>query len=487
MSEVRTRIAPSPTGEDLHIGNLYTALINWAFARKNNGQFIIRIEDTDRGRLLEGSEQRILSTIKKFGLNYDEGPDIGGPHSPYRQSERLDIYKKYALELVEKGVAYYCICTKERLDKLREKQTQEKKPTKYDKFCLQDQANVKAKVTQGAQYVVRLNILPDKKMWFTDLIRGEISISSNDLDDQVLLKSDGYPTYHLAVVIDDHLMEITHIIRAEEWISSTPKHVLLYESFGWELPIFVHGPILRNPDKSKLSKRKNPVWASWYLQDGYLPEAILNYLALMGWAHPEQKDIFSLDEFVEKLELKDIKPVGPAFDLTKLEWMNGEYIRRMADEQLAEKLENYLKDIDHIAKNIPSKEVLMKLVPLIKERIKKLSDFIPLTDFFFGKPEYDLALIQKLKIKNQKDALQKILDQLEQMKSPWDAKDFEETFKALAIELGISNLDMFQLIRVAISGQLVTPPLFESMQILGEDETKNRVKETMKFIDSPTD
>lgn len=317
MNTVRTRIAPSPTGEDIHIGNLYTALINFAVARKNGGQFIIRIEDTDRTRYQEGAEQRILASIKAFGLLYDEGPDVGGPHAPYRQSERLPIYKKYAEELVEKGAAYYCICTKERLEALKQEQTKNGQRTRYDKHCLAIQDEVKQEIAKGTPYVIRLNVLPDKKMWFKDLIRGEISISSNEVDDQVLLKSDGFPTYHLGVVVDDHLMNITHIIRAEEWISSTPKHVLLYESFGWELPIFAHLPILRNPDKSKLSKRKNPVWASWYLEEGYLPEAVLNYLALMGWSHPEGKEFFSLEEFIQMFDLKRINVVGPVFDIKK--------------------------------------------------------------------------------------------------------------------------------------------------------------------------
>jgi glutamyl-tRNA synthetase len=464
---VRTRMAPSPTGEDLHIGNLYTALLNWTFAKKNKGQFIIRIEDTDRERLVEGSEDKILTSFKKFGLNYDEGPDIGGPFAPYRQSERLELYKKYALELVEKGVAYYCICSRERLQELRDLQTKEGKPTKYDKHCLSDQEHVKEEMDRGTPYVIRLNILPGKKMWFKDLIRGEISIPSDDIDDQVLLKSDGYPTYHLGVVVDDHLMEITHVIRAEEWISSTPKHVLLYEAFGWELPIFAHGP--------KLSKRKNPVWASWYLEEGFLPEVVLNYLALMGWSHPEGKEIFSLEEFVEKFELKNLKAVGPAFDIKKLEWMNGEYIRMMSDQELEKRLHEYL--VDH-----PAKSRLMELIPLVKERIKKLSDFIPLTDWIFNPVEYDKQFFDKVKVDNISDVLQKILEKMESLEKPWKKEEFEQTFQSLAQELGLNNTQMFQLIRVAVSGQLVSPPLFESLQILGEDEAIKRVKEAIKFL-----
>ena len=324
---VRTRIAPSPTGDDLHIGNLYTALINWAYAKKNKGQFIVRIEDTDRERLVKGSEEKILSTLKDFGLTPDESPGVIGPYSPYRQSERLEIYKKYAEDLVKKGVAYYCYCSKERLDKLRQKLQAEKKIPKYDKYCLGHEAcNMKHETRE--KYVIRLNVKENINITFHDEIHGDITFNSNDIDDQVLIKSDGFPTYHLAVVVDDYLMKISHVIRAEEWISSTPKHILIYEAMEWKKPVFAHLPILRNPDRSKLSKRKNPVWASWYLKEGFIPEAVLNYLSLMGWSHPEQKEIFSIEEFLEVFDLKDIQAVGPVFDVAKLKWLNGEYIRK---------------------------------------------------------------------------------------------------------------------------------------------------------------
>lgn len=474
MSDTRTRIAPSPTGQDLHIGNLYTALINWAYARKNNGQFVIRIEDTDRERYVEGAEATILNSIKAFGLSPDESPEVGGPYEPYRQSERLDLYKKYADELLEKDLAYKCFCSKEKLEQIRNEQNLTHVKKNHREYCDPSSG--------GENPVIRLKVPSNERITFKDLVRGDITISSNELDDQVLLKSDGYPTYHLGVVVDDYLMKISHVIRAEEWISSTPKHVLLYKAFGWELPTFVHLPILRNSDKSKLSKRKNPVWVSWYLAEGYLPEAILNFLCLMGWSHPEQKEVFSLEEFIEKLDLKKFSPVGPAFDPVKLDWMNGEYIRKMSDEDLTDRLETYLHEIDHNAKNIPDKEILKKLVPLVKERIKKLSDFIPLTDFIFGKPEYDTNVFNKLKIEDKKSALNKISEKLDGLDSPWKSEDFEDTFKSLAAELNISNLDMFQLIRVAVAGQLVTPPLFESIQILGENESKIRIEDAVRFI-----
>ncbi len=478
--KVRTRIAPSPTGEDIHIGNLYTAQLNWAFAKQNEGNFIIRIEDTDRERLVEGAEERILSSIKAFDLNYDEGPDNGGPFAPYRQSERLELYKKYAQELIDKGDAYYCFCSKEKIEEIKNKEGQGSK-SKHLEHCDFNLEEAKKRIESGDSYVIRLKTPTDTDISFNDLIRGEIKISSNEIDDQILIKSDGFPTYHMAVVVDDHLMEISHIIRAEEWISSTPKHILLYQAFGWDLPIFVHSPILRNPDKSKLSKRKNPVWVSWYLKEGFLPEAVLNYLALMGWSHPEEKEIFSREEFVEKLDLKRISPVGPAFDLVKLEWMNGEYIRQMSDEDLVKRIEDYLGDYSHQQAVVYDyKAELPKIVPLIKERIKKLSEFKPLTDFIFEKPDYDLEVSKKLKVDNLKEILEQVLEVMEGLNKPWQAEDFEKAFRDLAEKQKIAAGTMFQVLRFALAGSLITPPLFESIKIMGEEEGLNRIKHILQ-------
>lgn len=459
---VRTRIAPSPTGNDIHIGNLYTAYINWAFARKNKGKFIIRIEDTDRERYVEGAEETILSTLEKYGIDYDEGPKKGGQYAPYRQSERLDIYQKYAAELIQKKQAYYCNCSKERLDEVRKKMIAEKKIPKYDKFCLNRQAEVKEAIDRGEKYVIRLNVPENEEVVFQDVIRGEVKINTANLDDQVLIKSDGFPTYHLAVVIDDHLMEISHIIRAEEWISSTPKHILLYKAFGWDLPIFAHLPILRNPDRSKLSKRKNPVWASWYLEQGYLPEAILNYLALMGWSHPEQKDIFSKEEFMQVFSLDRISPVGPAFDPVKLEWMNGQYIMKLSNEELKKKLiEFYNHEF--------SEEIVGKTVPLVKERIKKLSEYLPLCEFFFKAPEkYDIE------VHNHKELLKKIAQRLSIIED-WKAETIGTQLVELAKELGVKNSEFFMILRVAITGKKITPPLNESLEILGKEQSVIRL------------
>lgn len=459
---VRTRIAPSPTGEDLHLGNLYTALINWAYAKKNQGKFIIRIEDTDRKRLVPGAEQKILTSLKNFGLSADESPERGGPYGPYRQSERLNIYKKYAQELVKKGVAYYCYCPQDRLKKIREEQIKHHKIPKYDRYCLKKYGHSTS--PKFSQYVVRLKIPDHQKIIVDDLIRGKVQFNSNDLDDQVLLKSDGYPTYHLAVVIDDYLMKITHVIRAEEWLSSTPKHILLYQAFNWRGPIFCHLPILRNPDRSKLSKRKNPVWASWYLEQGFLPEAILNYLSLMGWSHPQGKEIFSLDEFIKVFELKNIKVVGPAFDPVKLEWMNGEYLRKLKVKSLKSKILEYFDKYHN--KKLPE-NLVEKTIPLIKERLKKLSDYWFYCQFFFERLTYK-------EIKNI-PYLKNIYQELKQI-SNWKQEVIGQQMVNLAKKLGIKTGEFFMTLRLAITGKKISPPLNESMEILGKEECLKRLE-----------
>ena len=458
----RTRIAPSPTGVDIHVGTVATALMNWAWAKKNQGRFVVRIEDTDRTRLVAGGEQKMLSTLNRLGLIPDESPELGGPYGPYRQSERLLLYKKYAEELIAKRKAYYCICTPERLVEMRKEQQARKQIPKYDRYCYFHQKEVVEKVKGGQSYVVRL-LMPDKPITFNDIVRGKITINGKDLDDQILLKSDGFPTYHLAVVVDDYLMKIDYVIRAEEWLPSTPKHIIIYEALGWPLPVFAHVSLLRNPDKSKLSKRKNPVWASWYLDQGILPTAFLNYLALMGWSHPEGKDIFSLDEYVRVFNLRDVQKTAPIFDPVKLEWMNGEYIRKMEDKDLGSMIyEYYGKELN--------KETIERTTSLIKERIKKLTDYLPLAEFFFKRPEkYDIDLSGK------KEMLKAMAETVSTI-SDWKADMIGEKMQALAKKLGVKNSEFFMTLRVAISGKKITPPLNDSMAILGKDESLQRLK-----------
>lgn len=453
---VRTRIAPSPTGQDIHIGNLYTALMNWALARKQDGKFIVRIEDTDRQRYQEGSEIKILSTLKNYGLNYDEGPDIGGQFAPYRQSERLSLYRQYSEQLVKAGKAYYCFCTPERLTKLRDEQLKQKHQPHYDKYCMIHATNAQERIQNREKYVIRLNVPENKKITFSDLIRGEISFDSNQIDDQILLKSDGYPTYHLGVVVDDHLMDISHIIRAEEWISSTPKHILIYEAFGWQIPIFAHLPILRNPDRSKLSKRKNPVWASWYLEEGYLPEAVLNFLALMGWSHPEQKEIFTIDDFIKLFSLEDIHPVGPVFDLTKLTWMNQQYIMKMPDEDLRKRIREFYPQINN-------DELLNQLLPLVRERMQTLKDFWTLAGHFFKEPQLDPD-------SNNKNIAPDLAVQLSAI-SNWKKENILFVLKNILTKHNIRMPVLYRLLTGSERGL----PLPESLEILGKEKTLARL------------
>ncbi len=326
---VRVRFAPSPTGY-LHIGGLRTALYNYLFAKNNNGKFILRIEDTDRNRYVEGAVENLISTLNWIGLKYDEGPDAKGEFGPYMQSQRLDIYKKYANDLLENGKAYCCFCTPERLQELREEQQRQKLPqAKYDKHCLNlTKDEIKEKLESGIPHVIRLNVPADQKVTFDDVIRERVEFDTSNIDDQVLIKSDGFPTYHLANVVDDHLMKITHVIRGEEWLSSTPKHILLYDFFEWEKPVFAHLPLLLNPDRSKLSKRQGDVAVEDYQSKGYLKETLINFVALLGWNAGDDKEFYYLDELVEKFSLERVNKAGAVFDLQKLNWLNAEHLRK---------------------------------------------------------------------------------------------------------------------------------------------------------------
>ncbi len=460
---IRTRIAPSPTGF-AHIGTIYQVLFDWAYAKKNNGKFVMRLEDTDQSRFVEGAEELIYQSLDWFGLVEDESPRKGGPYAPYKQSERLELYKKYAEELVEKGHAYYCTCSRERLDVLRKKQQEERIPPMYDGYCRD--LNLKKEDLAGKKFVIRLKIPKNKKIVVHDEIRGDIEFDSNTIDDQVLLKSDGFATYHLAAIVDDHLMKITHVVRGEEWLTSAPKHFLLYDFFGWEKPKFFHTAVLRNPDKSKLSKRHGHTNVRWYREQGYLPEAILNFLALMGWTHPKKKEIFDLNEFVKMMDLSDMRAIGPVFDINKLDWINGEYIRKAQNSKLKTQI---LKFYDN---KLPG-EIVEKTIPLVQERMKKLADYLPLCEFFFKAPEkYDIDLSEK------KEFFRKVEKALEKI-SDWKTAVIGETMQNLATELGVKNSRFFMDLRVAITGHKISPPLNESMEILGKEECVCRVKKLL--------
>ena len=369
---VVTRIAPSPTG-DPHVGTAYTCLFNYALRQGKGGRFILRVDDTDRTRYQVDSESAIQRELRWLGLDWDEGPDKGGPSGPYRQSERTEIYRQACDELIASGAAYRCDCTPQRIDELRAAQRARKETPRYDGHCRDRD------VPADAKHVVRLKVPRGKETTFKDGVRGMITISHEQVDDQILLKSDGFPTYHLATVVDDHTMGVTHILRAEEWLSSVPKHILIYEGLGWPLPEFWHLPLLRNSDKSKISKRKNHTSIAWYRENGFLPEALINFLALMGLSTGDDREEFTLDEIVAEFELDRISSTSPVFDLTKLEWLNGVYIRKMSDAELADRIREYstlARDADP--------EMLAALVPLVRERLKRLTEFDEWVDFFFA-------------------------------------------------------------------------------------------------------
>ncbi len=497
--EVRTRIAPSPTGYP-HIGTIYQAMFDFVFARKYQGKFILRVEDTDQVRMVEGAEKVVMDSLEWFGLSPDESPEKKGEVGPYRQSERLDIYQRYIQQLINQGDAYYCFCTKERLDEMRKEQEINHQPPMYDKHCrFLPKEEIDQNLKDNKPKVVRMKIPENEKITISDWILGGVEFDSNVLDDIVLLKSDGFPTYHLAVVVDDHLMKITHVFRGQEWLPSAPKHLLLYRFFGWEdnMPQYTHLPVILNTEGGgKLSKRHGHASVDFYKQQGYLPEAILNYLANIVWNHPDGVEIFEVSELGKAFNIPelgdppgkkqvDIYSQGPKFDLKKLDWVNGEWIRKLPDEDLENRLIGYLTEISGgslSSTKYENKEALSKLIPLVKERIKKLSDFVLLTDFIFDTPDYEKEDFNKLKVENLKLKVNKVLEKLEGLEHPWKAEEFEVTFRKLAEELDISAAQMFQLLRLVVSGQLVTPPLFECIEIIGEEETLSRVKKVAALV-----
>ena len=470
--DIRTRIAPSPTG-DPHVGTAYVALFNFAQARQAGGRFVLRIEDTDRVRSDPASEDMILESLRWLGLEWDEGPDVGGPHEPYRQSERADIYREHVERLLASGAAYPCFCTRERLEELREEQRREKRQLGYDGLCRSlDAGEARHRLDVGEEHVIRLRMPRDGETVANDLLRGEIRFANAQIDDQVLVKSDGLPTYHLANVVDDHLMGITHVIRAEEWLSSLPKHVQLYRAFGWELPVFCHLPLLRNADTSKISKRKNPVSINYYRRAGYLPEAMLNYLALMGWSMPDEREMFTLDEFVANFELADVRLGGPVFDLTKLTWLNGRYIRDLSDSELLARLRADLLSDDY----------LLQVLPLAHERIETLEEFNSYASFFFvGEVPYDETTRAKLVIKDRTPAQTAKLFRLllEETIDPildWREESIEQGLRVFCESHELAPKQLFMPVRVAVTGRAATPPLFATMAVLGKEICRRRLR-----------
>lgn len=453
------------------------ALFDFAFARQNGGAFVLRIEDTDRARYDEASEQRIFDALSWLGLHWDEGPDIGGPFAPYRQSERLPLYCQYAQQLVADGRAYYCFCTRERLDAMRKEQEAAKQPPKYDRRCLHlDPQTVAENIRLGVPHVVRLK-MPDRgETCFTDLVRGQVSFRNDLQDDPVVLKADGFPTYHLAVVVDDHVMGITHVVRGEEWISSAPKHVVLYEAFGWDLPAFIHMPLMRNADKSKISKRKNNTSLDWYREQGFLPAALLNYLALQGWSMPDGRETFSLNEFIAAFTWDRVVAGGPIFDMHRLDDLNGQYIRMLSEDCFVEALQPFLPAGANPA-------LVQAVVPLVQTRLNRLSEFSSLAGFFFREPDYEPDTVVEKKLGP--EASRSLLRQVHVLCSRvagWDHASLENEFRALADSGSVKLRQLAEVARVPITGSKAGPPLFESMEILGRDVCLARLATAVERI-----
>ncbi len=464
-----TRIAPSPTG-DPHVGTAYIALFNYAWARRNGGRFIVRIEDTDRARYVPGAEERILAALKWLGLSYDEGPDVGGPHGPYRQSERLPLYQKYAEELLKRGWAYRAFETPEELEQIR------KEKGGYDgraRNIPPEEAEERAR--RGEPHVIRLKVPRPGTTEVKDELRGVVVYDNQEIPDVVLLKSDGYPTYHLANVVDDHLMGVTDVIRAEEWLVSTPIHVLLYRAFGWEAPRFYHMPLLRNPDKTKISKRKSHTSLDWYKAEGFLPEALRNYLCLMGFSMPDGREIFTLEEFIQAFTWERVSLGGPVFDLEKLRWMNGKYIREVLSlEEVAERVKPFLREA---GLSWESEAYLRRAVELMRPRFDTLKEFPEKARYLFTE-DYPVSEKAQRKLEEGLPLLKELYPRL-RAQEEWTEAALEALLRGFAAEKGVKLGQVAQPLRAALTGSLETPGLFEILALLGKERALRRLERAL--------
>ena len=482
---VRVRYAPSPTGGP-HVGGIRTAIFNWLLARGSAGTFIVRIEDTDQARKVEGATEELLEALRWLGLDWDEGPDVGGDYGPYVQSERLDSYRGAAERLVEDGSAYRCYCSSERLAQLRKEQGRLKQSTGYDRRCRDlSLSERQERGGSGEASVIRFAMPLEGETTVTDLIRGEVAFENRLIDDFVVLKSDGFPTYHLAHVVDDHAMEISHVLRAEEWLPSAPRHMLLYEALGMRPPLLAHLPIILAPDRSKLSKRHGATSALEYRELGYVPQAMVNFLALLGWSLDDKTEIFSAHELIKSFSLERVAKSGAIFQTEKLDWLNGHYIRQMSYVELADTLLDYWRrDLPEQVPELPDRAYLLKIVPLVQERLKTLKDAAPLVSFFFApRAQYETGeLVQKgMDAKGTTAALEQALAALEGL-SIFDAKSIEDVLRPLAAELGIKTGQLFGSLRVATTGLKVAPPLFQTMEVLGRDRSIAEVREALNRL-----
>jgi len=508
-NKIRVRFAPSPTGY-LHIGSLRTALYNYLFAKKNGGTFFLRLEDTDRKRYVEGSAEKLIESLEWAGIRYEEGiyqkahvlddktmginspnyPGIieVGDFGPYVQSERLGLYKKYAEELVAKGSAYYCFCEPERLDKLREEQTANKQAPMYDRYCLRNvsEEEINKNLKSKCAYTIRFKVPTDEIIEFEDLIRGKVSINSNTINDQVLLKSDGFPTYHLASIVDDHLMMTTHVLRAEEWLPSTPIHIMLYKAFGWEIPNFAHLPLLLSTDKKKLSKRMGDVAVEDYVKKGYSKEAIINFVALLGW-HPGEGDtqeIYSMDELEKTFDIKRVHKAGAVFDLQKLDWLNAQYIKKLSIDELYQKSLEFFAQKDfynNASEEKKSEEYVKKVLTVEQERLAKMSEVGESNKFFFSDINYDKSLLRWKDMSDEalEESLEKSKSVLESIdENDWEIKNIEEKLFAAA---GDKKGDLLWPLRACLSGEQKSPSPMQLAWVLGKKESLNRLENAIRM------
>lgn len=486
---VRLRYAPSPTG-DPHVGNIRTALWSWLHARRLGGAFVLRLEDTDQSRAVEGSLQRIEDSLRWLGMEWDEGPQEGGPYGPYIQSQRLERYHEATDRLLGDGNAYRCFCTPDDLRRMREQQREKGQPPGYAGICRYlDPGEAASRAGAGESHVVRFKMPNEGSTTFEDLIRGSITYENRLLDDFVMLKSDGFPTYHLAHVVDDHAMEITHVTRGDEWIPSTPRHVRLFAALGYEPPVFVHTPVILGPDGGKLSKRHGAKSVLEYADEGYLPEALCNFLAITGWALDDSTEVMSQDELIEGFDLARLNPAPATFDTEKLEWMNGVYMRSLSLGDLADRFARRLDDDlpAEVARPLDG-ELVGAFTPLIQERVKLLSEVAPMTDFFFAdhvevaEPGEFIARGMRKQTERAAPALEAAIAALEPLAETWEAEPLEAALRATAEELGLRAGDLFMLCRVAVTGKRVTPPLFETMEIVGATPSLERMRAAVRVL-----
>ncbi|NDJ61176.1 MAG: glutamate--tRNA ligase [Chloroflexi bacterium] len=488
---VRVRFAPSPTGP-MHIGGVRTALFNWLFARHNNGKFILRIEDTDRKRFVPGSLEKIYDGLGWLGLNWDEGPDVGGPYGPYVQSERLDLYKKWADWLIDNDKAYRCYCTAERLERVNEERKARKEAPGYDRHCRYlTEAERAEREAQGLPSVVRFKMPLNGSTTVYDMIRGNVQFENSTLQDLVLLKSDGFPTYHLANVVDDHFMEISHIMRANEWLSSAPIHFQLYAAFGWEMPQIAHLPVLLNPNgKGKLSKRsagffedgrKVLVLAEEFKAAGYLPQAVVNFLTNIGWSFGEDREVFSTQEAIERFDIARVNPADSVYPIEKLDWLNGVWIRNLSEDELRP----YLREALESAGLTVDDAILNQVLPLAQTRIKTPQEIVELAGFLFrdsfAPVPFEQLIPKKWDAVQARSILEQVVERLSALDG-WTHDKQEAEMRALLEESGLKPRDLFGMLRVAATGQAISPPLFETTEIIGKDETLRRLRQAAETV-----